>query len=64
MLNEYPDVLTVVELARVLRIGENAAYDLVNRHAIASLKIGRKHLIPKQYLIDFLNSKRYNVGEL
>jgi len=62
MLNEYGDVLTVEELARVLRVGVNTAYDLVNRHVIASIKIGRKHRIPKQYVIDYLNSQRYNVN--
>ena len=61
MLNEYGDVLTVGELAQALRIGINAAYDLVNRRVIASIKIGRKYLIPKQYLLDYLNSQRYNV---
>jgi len=64
LLNEYNDVLTVGELAQVLRIGKNAAYDLVNQRIIASIRIGRKHLIPKKYVIDYLLSQRYNVNQL
>lgn len=36
MLNNYPDVLTVKQLAEVLNIGLNAAYELVNRHEIGA----------------------------
>jgi len=61
MLSNYKDVLTVSELAQVLRIGKNAAYDLVNQRIIASIKIGRMHRIPKIFVIDYLTSERYNV---
>ena len=61
MLSNYKDVLTVSELAQVLRIGKNAAYDLVNQRIIASIKIGRMHRIPKIFVIDYLTSQRYNI---
>jgi len=61
MLSNYNDVLTVSDLAQVLGIGKNAAYDLANQRIIASIKIGRMHRIPKIYLVDFLTSQRYNV---
>ena len=64
MLNNCKDMLTVEELAQELRIGKNAAYDLVNRRIIASIRIGRKFLIPKRYLLDYLESQRYNVVKL
>lgn len=64
MLNEYKDMLTVREMAQALRIGKNAAYGLVNQGIIPSLKNGRKHLIPKQYVIDYLLSQRYNIKQL
>ena len=41
MLNNYPDVLTVKQLAEALNIGLNAAYELVNRHEIGAKRIGR-----------------------
>ena len=34
MLKEYPDVLTVEQVAQILNIGINAAYRLVNSHEI------------------------------
>lgn len=62
MLNKYPDVLTVNQVAEVLRIGINKAYELVNSHTIGHKKIGRRILIPKACLIDYLDSSRYNVS--
>jgi len=64
MLHNYNDVLKVSDLAQVLGIGKNAAYALVNQRIIASIRLGRMHLIPKQYLIDFFEAQRYNVTKL
>ena len=61
MLNKYPDVLTVEQLAEVLDIGMNSAYKLVNDNVIGHVKIGRKTRIPKMCVIDYLESARYNV---
>ena len=59
-LKDYPDVLTVLQLAQVLGIGKNAAYALVRAGTVGRLKVGRKYLVPKRCVIDFLNSPRYN----
>jgi len=59
-LKDYPDVLTVLQLAQVLGIGKNAAYALVQAGTVGHLKVGRKYLVPKRCVIDFLNSSRYN----
>jgi len=64
LLNEYKDMMTVKELSQALRVGKNIAYYLVNQGIIPSLKIGREYRIPKQYLIDYLNSQRYNIKQL
>ena len=64
MLNNYPDVLTVKEVAQVLGICENSAYRLIRDKAIGSRKVGRKILVPKVCLTDYLNSARYNVSHL
>jgi len=61
MLNKYPDVLTVKELANALGIGINKAYELVNFRVIGSKRIGRRIVIPKVCVIDYLESSRYNV---
>ena len=45
---------TVDELAQKLGIGRNTAYGLINDGAIRSVKVGRKRLIPRQALVEFL----------
>ena len=60
MLDNYRDVLTVEELAEVLRIGRNAAYGLLRSRAVASVRVGRKYLVPKREVIEFLCGPCYN----
>jgi excisionase family DNA binding protein len=62
MLNNYTDVLTVQQIAKILHIGINQAYELIHRHVIGYIRIGRRIIIPKSSLIDYLESSRYNVG--
>lgn len=62
MLSKYPDVLTVQQLAEILRIGINKAYELINHHVIGCKRIGRKIIIPKACLVDYLESSRYNIS--
>lgn len=59
MFEQYPDIMTVEEVCEALRIGYNAAYDLLNEGKIKSYKNGRVWRIPKQALIDYVteNSK-------
>ena len=64
MLNEYKDMMIVKDMAQALRICKNKAYDLVKLGIIPSLKNGRRYLIPKQYVIDYLLSQRYNNKQL
>lgn len=63
MFNEYPDILTVAQTAEALRIGKNSAYRLVHEKAIGSKHIGRKILVPKACLIDYVHSARYAVSD-
>jgi len=61
MLKNYPDVLSVEQLAEALSIGINSAYKLVNENVIGHKKVGRKTLIPKVCVIDYLESARYSI---
>lgn len=54
--NDLPLVLSVPELAKVLGIGRNAAYSLVNSGEIRSIRIGKNIRIPQFALMDFLNN--------
>ena len=62
MFNNYPDVLTVKQLSKALGIGINKAYELVNLRIIGSKRVGRRILVPKACLIDYMQSSRYNIS--
>lgn len=61
MFNQYPDILSVENLATALGIGKNAAYALVRTKTIGSIRVGRKYCIPKVCLIDYIQSARFKV---
>ncbi|MGN0593769.1 MAG: helix-turn-helix domain-containing protein [Hominimerdicola sp.] len=52
---EYNNLVTVDDLMQMLNIGKNKAYDLLKDGSIKSKRVGRKYMIPKIYVIDFLN---------
>lgn len=53
-LEKIPPVLRVEELAKVLCIGRNAAYELLRSGKIRSVRIGKCYRIPREALIEFL----------
>ena len=55
-----PLLLTVGELSSVLRIGRNAAYQLVKDGDIKSLHVGRSIRIPRTALIQFIERTQVN----
>lgn len=52
--NDYPDVLSVNDVAALLQLGRNNAYKLVQSGKLKSVRIGRTHKISKKSLIDFI----------
>ncbi|MBC5826322.1 MAG: helix-turn-helix domain-containing protein [Candidatus Eremiobacteraeota bacterium] len=53
-LEDAPDVLTVKELSEVLGIGRTAAYEVIRRGKLRSLRAGRLIKIPKAALAEAL----------
>lgn len=53
--DHLPPVLSVPELAAVLHIGRNSAYQLVKSGQIRSIHIGKNIRIPQSALREFLN---------
>ncbi len=54
--DDLPMMLTVDELAKVLRIGRNAAYQMVKDGLIRSIRVGRTRRtirIPRDAIIQF-----------
>lgn len=50
------EVLTVIESARLLRIGRNAVYEAIHRGEIPHFKIGRSIRVPKAGLLQLLGA--------
>ena len=60
-IKEMPSLLTVKEVAQVLRIGRNAAYELIYRDNFPVLRLGPKKIrVPKNELIRWIET---NTGE-
>ena len=64
MFNNYPDVLTVKQTAVALGVCEKSVYRLIDERTIGCRRVGRKILIPKVCLIDYINSARFTISKL
>ena len=64
MFDEYKDVLSVNEVCEALSIGKNSLYEMLHNNIIKSIKIGKKYIVPKIYLIDFINQYRFSENVL
>lgn len=51
-----PLVLSVPELANILHIGRNSAYQLVNSGKIRCIHIGKNIRVPQAALLEYLNT--------
>ena len=54
MFREYPEVVTVENVMEMLGIGRNLAYDIIRNGRLKTVKIGKRYIIPKQSVINFL----------
>jgi excisionase family DNA binding protein len=53
-LTRLPEMLTVKEVATILRVGRNQLYQAVARGEVRAVRIGRTIRIPKTALLDLL----------
>ncbi len=58
-----PDVLTIAEAARRLRIGRNGAYEAARRGELPVVRIGRRLLVPRAALDHLLGGDRVTDGD-
>lgn len=59
-LNGLPLVLSVPELAAILHIGRNSAYELVKSGKIRSIHIGKNIRIPQSALLEYLQQDQHS----
>lgn len=57
MFSEYPDVVGLKDLTKMLNIGRNTALSLLQTKSINNFKIGKVYKIPKQCIVDYINSQ-------
>jgi excisionase family DNA binding protein len=53
--NEDPDVLTVAEVAKLLRLGRNAVYDACGRNQIPHRRIGKRIRFSRAMIMKWLD---------
>lgn len=53
MWNDYPEVLTAKDVADLLRIGKNRAYELCKSQGFPAVRFGRSYRISKTLLLEW-----------
>ena len=56
MLENYGDVLTIKDIMKILGVGRNTAYGMLQDKTLKYRKYGKRYFIPKQSIIDFLTT--------
>ena len=54
MFSKYNDVVTVEDVMEMLHLGRVTVYSLLKSGRIHTLRVGKKYIIPKKSVIDFL----------
>ena len=51
MFNDYPDIISIETLMKMLQIGKSTAYSLLRNKFIRHVRVGKKYIIPKQCIL-------------
>lgn len=54
MFSEYDDIVSVEDVMEMLHLGRVTVYNLLKTDKIHTLRVGKKYVIPKKSVIDFL----------
>jgi len=54
---DFPDLMTVQDLKKLFNIGNNKAYELTYYKNFPKIKIGRKIIIPKKQLMQWIENQ-------
>ncbi len=52
--SQVPIILNVAQLAKVLCISKNTAYDLIHSNRIEAVEVGHQYRVSKQAVLKFL----------
>lgn len=56
-INNLPPVLTPMDVADILRISRNKAYEVVHSRGFPSIKIGKQYRVSSDKFLSWLNSQ-------
>ncbi len=54
MLRDYPDVLNIEQMSKLLGVSTKTGYKLLQDGKIACMKVGRSYRIPKIHVLTYL----------
>ncbi len=54
LFRQYPDLLSVKDVQKALRVGRSTAYKLLESGELKSFRIGAIYRIPKPYLMEYI----------
>lgn len=54
MFSKYDDIVSVEDVMEMLHLGRVTVYNLLKSDKIHTLRVGKKYVIPKKSVIDFL----------
>lgn len=60
MFQNYPDIVSVEDIADMLNLGKSSVYSLLQSDQIRHVRVGKKYIVPKQAVIDFVSGVRYD----
>ncbi len=59
MLNDYEDIMTVSDISKILYIGKNRVYELLETGKLKGFRIGRVWKIPKEALREYIMTQSH-----
>lgn len=60
MFSEYPDIISVYDLMKMLNVCKSTAYSLLQSNQILHVRVGKKYVIPKKSVVEFIACACYN----
>jgi excisionase family DNA binding protein len=62
MFSEYPDIVDVAQIQKMLGISRHLAYELILSGQMSGIKIGKAYRVPKVKVIDYVLSQGLDGG--
>lgn len=61
-INDYPPILDVIDIQKMMGIGRRQAYELVNSGQFHTVRVGNRIKISKEIFLNWLNGKNNSIA--